>query len=133
MKEVAIIETEGTKLPGVFVRNFISREYKDKEINSHLLGYISEVNKKQLPKVSKKYKLGDFIGHSGIEEKFDKTLRGKDGYQFIEVDARGRVRKTILENNIYKGIKNKKAIPGNNIRLTIDRDLQLEASKATRR
>jgi len=130
MKEVAIIETEGTKLPGVFVRNFISREYKDKEINSHLLGYISEVNKRQLPKVSKDYKLGDFIGHSGVEEKFDKTLRGKDGYQFIEVDARGRVRKTILENNIYKGIKNKKITAGNNIRLTIDRDLQVEAYKA---
>ncbi len=130
MKEVAIIETEGTKLPGVFVRNFISREYKDDEINSHLLGYISEVNKSQLPKVSKDYKLGDFIGHSGIEEEFDSVLRGKDGYQFIEVDARGRVRRTLSEKNLYKGIKNKKAVPGKNIRLTIDRELQLEAYKA---
>lgn len=133
-KEVAIIETEGAKMPGVVVETFISREYKDKEIGGHLFGYISEINKKQLPKFKKRdkydYQLGDFIGQFGLEEKFDLDLRGEDGHAFIEVDARGRRRRFLNENNIFKGIENKPALAGNNIRLTIDRDLQLAAFKA---
>ena len=133
-KEVAIIETEGAKMPGVVVDTFISREYLDKEIGGHLFGYISEINSKQLPKFKKRdlydYQLGDFIGQFGLEEKFDLDLRGEDGFSFIEVDARGRRRRFLNENNIFKGIENKPAKPGNNIRLTIDRDLQLAAYKS---
>ncbi|MCY4523738.1 MAG: hypothetical protein OXB84_03255, partial [Halobacteriovoraceae bacterium] len=42
-QEVAIIETENNKMPGVKVKTFISREYQDKEVGAHLLGYISEI------------------------------------------------------------------------------------------
>ena len=130
-KEVAIIETENEKMPGVQVETFISREYKDKEVGSHLLGYISEISQSQLPKYRKRdgmdYKLGDFIGQFGLEERYDKHLRGDDGFQFMEVDARGRMKRLIASNNIFAGIENKTAIPGKNIRLTIDRDMQLTA------
>ena len=51
---MAIIETEGHKIPGVFVDTFITREYPDKEIGGHLFGYISEINKEQLPKLKSK-------------------------------------------------------------------------------
>ena len=133
-KEVAIIETENEKMPGVQVETFISREYADKEVGGHVLGYISEISQTQLPKYRKRdhvdYKLGDFIGQDGIEEKFDKNLRGEDGYQFMEVDARGRMKRIISSNNLFAGIENKVAKPGNNVRLTIDRDLQLTAFKA---
>ncbi|MAE58985.1 MAG: penicillin-binding protein 2 [Halobacteriovorax sp.] len=133
-KEVAIIETENEKMPGVSVQTFISREYKDKEIGSHLLGYISEISREQLPKYRKRdgydYKLGDFIGQAGVEEKFDFFLRGQDGYQFMEVDARGRMKRVISSNNLFQGIENKASTPGKNIRLTIDRDLQQAAFKA---
>jgi penicillin-binding protein 2 len=133
-REVAIIETENEKMPGVKVETFISREYKDKEIGGHLLGYISEISQRQLPKYRKRdgldYKLGDFIGQAGIEEKFDKYLRGEDGYQFMEVDARGRMKRVIASNNLFAGIENRAALPGNNIRLTIDRDMQVIAYHA---
>jgi penicillin-binding protein 2 len=133
-KEVAIIETENEKMPGVQVETFISREYTDKEIGSHVLGYISEISQAQLPKYRKRdnvdYKLGDFIGQNGVEEKFDLNLRGEDGYQFMEVDARGRMKRIINNKNLFAGIENKQANPGNNIRLTIDRDLQITAYKA---
>lgn len=133
-KELAIIETENSKIPGVFVDSFISREYSDKEIGGHLLGYISEISPSQLPKYRKRdnydYRLGDFIGQSGLEEQFDLDLRGDDGVQFMEVDARGRMKRLVSSDNIFTGIENRAARPGNNIRLTIDRDLQFEAFKA---
>lgn len=133
-KEVAIIETEASKLPGISVNTFISREYRDKEVGGHLFGYISEISQSQLPKYRKRdkfnYKLGDFIGQSGIEERFDLHLRGDDGYQFMEVDARGRMKRLIGSNNMFAGIENKAAKPGHNVRLTIDRDLQLTAYKS---
>ncbi|MDC1175279.1 penicillin-binding protein 2, partial [Bacteriovoracaceae bacterium] len=134
LKEVAVIETENNKMPGVQVQTFISREYRDKEVGAHLLGYISEISQNQLPRYKKRdnydYKLGDWIGQSGIEEKFDLFLRGEDGFEFVEVDARGRRRRGIKSNSLFKGIENKSSTPGNNIRLTVDRDLQIEGYKS---
>ena len=133
-QEVAIIETENAKLPGVAVSSVISRDYNYKEIGAHLVGYISEINKRQLPRLKKKlgfdYKLGDFIGQAGLEEQEDLNLRGKDGYHFVEVDAKGRIRSYMPSDGVFQGIKNRPPIPGNNIRLTIDKDLQLSAYNA---
>lgn len=134
LEEVAKIETENAFLPGISIDTFISREYKDKEVGAHMLGYISEINQKQLPKYrsrdSIEYALGDFIGQFGIEEKFDKVIRGDNGYEYVEVDALGRKKKYINTDNLFKGIKDQKPTPGANIRLTIDRDMQLAGFEA---
>lgn len=133
-REVAVIETENSKMPGVSVMTFISREYQDKEIGGHLLGYISEISQTQLPKYRERdnydYKLGDFIGQAGVEEENDLELRGEDGHEFIEVDALGRRKRYLGENKLFEGIEGKPPIPGDNIRLTIDRDMQMAAYKA---
>lgn len=133
-REVAIIETESSKLPGVSVETFISREYTDKDAGAHLLGYISEISQEKLPRLRERdkydYKLGDFIGQAGIEQQYDLDIRGVDGYQFMEVDARGRARRHVTSDDLYSGIDNKPADPGKNIRLTIDRDVQLAAYHA---
>jgi penicillin-binding protein 2 len=72
LEEVSRIETENAFLPGVGVDTFISREYVDGEVGAHLLGYISEISQRQLPKYKSRdkvdYHLGDFIGQFGIEE-----------------------------------------------------------------
>lgn len=133
-KEVAIIETESARLPGVSVETFISREYTDKDTGAHLLGYISEISQETLPRLRERdkydYKQGDFIGQAGIEQQFDLEIRGQDGYQFMEVDARGRARRHVSSDDLYSGIENKQAEPGKNVRLTIDRDVQLAAYHA---
>ncbi len=133
-KEVALIETENFNLPGVSVNTFISRKYLDSEVGAHILGYISEISKTQLPKYRKRdrynYRLGDFIGQFGLEEELDLVLRGKNGHEFVEVDAFGRQRRNINKDNLFKGIKNLSAVPGKNVRLTIDRDLQIAANSA---
>ena len=132
-REVAIIETENAKIPGVSVVTFISREYKDKEIGGHLLGYISEISQEQLPKLRERdkhdYKFGDFIGQSGLEKERDAMLRGEDGYEYIEVDALGRRKRYLGGNKLFEGIAGEAPVSGNNIRLTIDRDLQIAAYK----
>ncbi len=134
LEEVAKIETENASLPGISVQTFISRDYVDKNIGAHALGYISEISQNQLPKYKKRdnidYKLGDFIGQFGIEEIMDKTLRGRNGHEFVEVDALGRKKKYINTDNLFKGIENSKPLPGKNLRLTLDRDMQKVAYEA---
>jgi penicillin-binding protein 2 len=134
LEEVARIETENDFLPGIVVNTFISREYNHKDIGSHLLGYISEISQDQLPKFQKRdkyeYRLGDFIGQFGIEEQMDKELRGENGFEFVEVDAFGRKKKYINTDNLFKGIEDQSPVPGHNLKLTIDEDLQLEAYNA---
>lgn len=133
-EELAQIESLNADLPGVSVDTFISREYRDKEIGAHLLGYISEISQTQLDKLRERdkfdYRLGDFIGQFGIEEQLDKYLRGENGHEFVEVDARGRRKRYINTDNLFKGIEDEKPLSGMNVKLTIDRDMQIAAYEA---
>ncbi|MCY4645058.1 MAG: penicillin-binding protein 2 [Bacteriovoracales bacterium] len=127
-KEVTIIETENSKVPGASVETFISREYLDKEVGAHLLGYISEIQEQQLDRYRKRdnirYKSGDFIGQFGLEEQMDFDLRGTDGHEFVEVDALGRKKIHRGSDYFIGGVKGKPVVPGHNLKLTIDRHLQ---------
>ncbi len=133
-EELAKIESQNAELPGVSVDTFISREYRDKEVGAHLLGYISEISQIQLPKLRERdrmdYRLGDFIGQFGIEEQLDRYLRGENGHEFVEVDARGRRKRYINTDNLFKGIEDEKPLSGMNVKLTIDRDMQNAAYEA---
>ncbi len=132
--EVAKIEVNSSELPGVSVETFISRKYRDQDSGAHLLGYISEISRDQIPKFSKRdsvpYHSGDFIGQFGLEERMDSFLRGENGYEYVEVDAGGRKRKYINTDNLFEGVENHPSVPGKNLKLTIDRDLQLAGKKA---
>jgi penicillin-binding protein 2 len=132
--EVARIETENDELPGISVQTFIKREYADGVIGAHLLGYISEISPSQLPRFKNRdrinYLLGDFIGQFGLEEKKDLIIRGQNGSEFVEVDALGRKKKYINTDNLFKGISDKDSVPGKNLKLTIDRDMQRAAFEA---
>lgn len=132
-EELANIETLPGGLPGINVQVSIARNYLDEEVGSHLLGYISEISSSQLPRYKKRdeleYRLGDFIGQSGIEKYFDKYLRGQNGRQYVQVDALGRKRKYQSSNNLFKTIKDIPANAGNALKLTVDWDLQEAAFK----
>ncbi len=127
-QDLAMVETLSDELPGVNVQISIARNYIDTEIGAHLLGYISEINNTQLPKYRKRdnvdYRLGDFIGQSGVEQQYDSILRGVNGLEYVEVDALGRKRKYINTDNLFQGIEDISSKPGNSMVLTIDRDLQ---------
>jgi penicillin-binding protein 2 len=136
MDEVSLIEMEKLSLPGVEVATGIRRTNVNGKIGSHLLGYIAEIDADELPKVNRNqdrpYQQGDSLGKSGLEQQWEKVLRGIDGVEFIEVDAYGR--KKVLNdrtsNHVVTEIPPKPAVPGRNLVLTIDEDLQKTAAEA---
>lgn len=98
------------------------REYPYKESLAHVLGYVGQISEDQVKKPEYKgYGLTDIIGKTGIESRYESLLAGTDGRQLIEVDAAGKPKRTLGQTD---------PIPGQDIRLTIDKDLQDGAYKA---
>lgn len=92
------------------------RSYPMGEKMAHVVGLIGEVSQEQLKDPDfKTYKLGDRVGKEGIEAQYEKVLRGVDGGEIVEVDSFGNKLRTLRRNP---------PIPGQNIYLTIDKDLQ---------
>jgi penicillin-binding protein 2 len=114
------IETHQFELPGVSVQVGPRRTYPYGQMAAHLFGYVGEVNQRELT-TREGYHLGDLIGKAGAERYWEDYLRGVDGGQQVEVDALGRRLRVLSEVP---------QTPGNNLVLTIDRDLQLAAEEA---
>ncbi len=133
-EEVALIEAWRIDMPGVQIQEEIKRTNLYGEVASHLLGYIGEVNARELPIFQKKglnYKLGDTIGKFGLEKQMEPYLRGIDGEKLVEVDALGRIKLDEKnETNVIGKDEERPSIPGKNLVLTVDQDLQLAATKA---
>jgi len=95
------------------------RIYPQNGFAAHLIGYTGEISETELDAAEfAKYNPGSIIGKFGIEKEYNDTLTGVDGQREVIVDNRGRERQVI-------GIK--EAIPGKNLQLTIDLDLQAVA------
>lgn len=120
--DVEIVEENRLRLPGVEIEMKPVREYNNSLLAAHLLGYIGEVSEKELDSGDfEKYNPGDYIGKNGIERALEKELHGGDGGRQLEVDARGRVLRTISES--YPTV-------GNSVVLTIDAAVQKQAERA---
>lgn len=112
--QVATIMESSADFHGVEIGLEPVRSYKNSKAFSHILGYMSEVNDRDISK-NKIYKSGDMIGKTGIEKIYEKDLRGKDGARQVEVDSYGRILEILSE---------KASTPGKNVALTIDSDIQ---------
>ncbi len=123
-KEMSLLEENRPELPGVGVWVEPRRIYPSPARASHVLGYIGEISLAELEYLGAKgYKKGDIIGKRGVEAEYDQLLRGKEGVEYVEVDARGRrVRKLTSPKPIPP-------VPGDNLVLTLDADLQALAEQ----
>lgn len=120
--QVDIIEENLLMLPGVEVEMKPVREYSSGDLAAHLLGYIGEISEDELnSEAFNEYNPGDYIGKIGIERVLDNELHGSDGGRQLEVDARGRVLRTISES--YPTV-------GNSVVLTIDSVLQKQTESS---
>ncbi len=120
--QVEIIEENHLRLPGVEIEMKPVREYSSNLLAAHLLGYIGEVSEEEMTKKGfEEYNPGDYIGKNGIERSWEQELHGDDGGRQLEVDARGRVLRTISES--YPTV-------GNSVVLTINAALQKQTEKA---
>jgi penicillin-binding protein 2 len=115
------VEERRLDLPGINLRIRPIRAYPVAGLAANLLGYVSEINQAQLQREEySDFRPGESLGQSGVERRFDAFIRGVDGGEQVEVDARGRALRVVSRDDPRSG---------SNVFLTIDRRIQ-EAAEA---
>jgi penicillin-binding protein 2 len=120
--ELARVESHRYALPGVVTDIQPHRQYVEGDFASHVIGYIGEIQGKQLEQSEfEDYRSGEVIGQTGIEKLLEHELRGRKGGRDLVVDVAGRI-VDVLEEEF--------PLPGGTVKLTIDRDIQKAAEAA---
>lgn len=122
--QFAGIQDELSTIKGVFIQTRTNREYA---INSlgNTLGYVGEISATRLrADTANYYRGGDYIGISGLEREYENVLRGKRGVSYNMVDARG-----IVKGKLQNGELDTLPVPGQDLTITIDLELQRYAEK----
>ena len=121
-EDYAFLQEKMYKYKGFYIQKRFLRQYPE-NTSANVLGYISEVNETLLKRNSY-YQLGELIGYQGVEKQYEEVLRGQKGVKFIQ---KNRFNKEI---GAYKeGIYDTLPIPGKDITLTLDMELQMYAEK----
>ena len=120
--EQAFIAAHRNELPELETIDVERRLYPRDGFAAHLIGYVGEVSEEDLnnPRFAY-YEPGDVVGKAGVEETYDALLRGTDGSRDVVVDSHGRE---------VGYLRTQHAIPGQDLRLTIDNDIQRAAELA---
>jgi len=120
--EQAFIEAHRNELPELETLDEQRRLYPRDGFAAHLIGYVGEVSEQMLndPKYAF-YEPGDVVGRSGVEQTYDALLRGKDGSRDLIVNSHGKE---------VGQMGQELATPGQDLKLTIDLDIQRAAEKA---
>jgi penicillin-binding protein 2 len=130
--EEAVVRSHLHDLPGVYIDTEMRRHYPDRDLLGHVLGYMNQVNAKDIEQHPDTYKAGDFIGRVGVERSFEDVLRGEHGIEVFVKDARGlRLDEHSLPEDVSQA-QGRPAQNGQNVWLTIDMDLQRIARAALR-
>src|SRR6267143_2741208 len=125
--DIAWVEAHELEFPELRVEQQPQRRYPPNGLLAHVLGYVGEISPEQLKQSSYKekgMKPNDLIGQSGLEQAYDDSLRGRDGYRKVIVDSRGR---------IQDEIETVAPQPGQDLVTTIDLDLQQAAEDELRK
>ncbi len=121
MGQVASIQAQSIAFPEVNVVPVQRRNYPYATMAAHVLGFIGEVNEKDI-KQNAALEQGDLIGKRGVELMYDQYLRGRGGAEYWEYDADGRRLSEYVPAR-------KQPVPGDNIYLTLDFELQRRAEQ----
>jgi len=120
--EVAFIEAHRNELPELETLDEQRRLYPNGGFAAHLIGYVGEISENDLNKEKYAfYQAGDVVGKSGVEATYDAVLRGTDGSRDVVVDSRGREVGQLGQQD---------PVPGKDLKLSIDLDVQMAAEKA---
>ncbi|PHS18876.1 MAG: penicillin-binding protein 2 [Kangiella sp.] len=122
-KDVAVFSANGHMLKGARIEAQLVRYYPFENILAHTLGFVGRINEKELKQIDTvNYRATRFIGKVGLEKHYEELLHGKIGSRTVEIDVQGRT--------IGKALDEDPPIPGTNIKLSIDINLQKAASAA---
>jgi penicillin-binding protein 2 len=125
-EEVARFAVNRYRFPGVEIKARLFRQYPFGEVASHVTGYISRINDKDVERIdawneTANYKGSDYIGKVGVELAYERELHGTTGWEEVEVDAGGRAVRTLSRTP---------PVSGNNLKLALDIRLQQAAEQA---
>lgn len=118
----AIMQEKMFKFPGFFFQSRTLRRYP-RPVAAHLLGYVGEVDERVI-KENPYYRMGDYIGISGVEAAYEEYLRGRKGVSIYTVDVHNRI-----VGHFAEGKLDTIPVLGNDIVLSIDLELQEYAEK----
>lgn len=113
--DVAFIESHRSDIPLLEMLMVHRRRYLPNGFMAHTSGYVGEVSEKQIEESNSKLRPGDFVGKSGLERQYNDLLQGTDGMRRVIVNSVGKE---------VDRLPTQEAIPGKQIQLTIDKDLQ---------
>lgn len=122
MDMITVIKEQQSSFTGADIRTSATRDYKYPYVATHLLGRVGKISAEELEVMrSEGYNINSIVGKQGIEKYAESYLRGIDGLSGVEQTKEGKnISEEVLEE----------AIPGNNVTLTIDLDLQQAAEEA---
>ena len=116
-KDFSIFHEKMFRFPGIYIQRRSIRQYQY-PVAAHVLGDVAEVSPADIEE-DEYYQPGDYIGKLGVERKYEKQLRGEKGGQILLRDAHGRI-----QGSYQNGALDKRPVPGKNLTLSIDYDLQ---------
>jgi penicillin-binding protein 2 len=120
--ELAFIEAHRNELPELDTIMVHRRLYPRNGFIAHLVGYVGEVTEDMLNQPQfELYSPGDVVGVSGVEKQYNDLLMGKNGSRRSVVNSRGKE---------VQQLDSTPAIPGKQLKLTVDIDLQIAAEEA---
>ncbi|MGC9460131.1 penicillin-binding transpeptidase domain-containing protein, partial [Vibrio genomosp. F10] len=124
-EQVAKFSVQQHNFPGVSITANLKRYYPYGSVLTHVIGYVSRINDRDLQRLAREERAANYqatrdIGKLGIERFYEEKLHGIAGYQEVEVNSRGRIIRTL---------KYVPPIPGKDIVLNLDIDLQLYVHK----
>jgi penicillin-binding protein 2 len=125
-EEVARFVAQRYRFPGVDVQARLFREYPEGSVASHVIGYIGRITQRDVERIEERgeeahYRGSTHIGKAGLELSYEEELRGRSGFEQVEVNAGGRA---------VRGLSRTPAVAGNDLELTLDIELQKVAEKA---
>ena len=121
---VFYLQENQDRFPGVETQRVFVRAYPDGTLGAHILGNVGEISPEQLKEPRFRGLLpGDEVGQDGVEDTYDRFLRGQPGLTRIQVDAFG-------EPTPNGRLVDKPPAPGDSLKLSIDADVQAAGEAA---
>ena len=119
--DIAFIESHRSDIPVLEMISVSRRRYLPRGFLAHAAGYVGEVSEQQIEASNGKLRPGDFAGKTGLERQYNDLLQGTDGMRRVVVNSIGKE---------VERLSTQEAIPGKQIQLTIDYDLQQIAEQS---
>jgi penicillin-binding protein 2 len=118
LEDISFLESHRVEYPELDLIQVQQRLYPKHAVAAAMLGYVGEVPEEMIAKLGSNYRPGDVVGKFGVESEYNQILSGHDGMRRVVVNSRGQ------EVGVLGTIN---ALSGNDLRLTLDLDLQMAA------